>query len=57
MPILFLVRHGATQSAKEKRFAGWADTSLTKSGQYEHCLQRKVSRRLGTSLMFVIHRY
>ncbi|MEP3231701.1 MAG: 2,3-bisphosphoglycerate-dependent phosphoglycerate mutase [Hyphomicrobiales bacterium] len=47
MPILFLVRHGATQSAKENRFAGWADTPLTKSGQHEALLAAQSLKRAG----------
>ena len=47
MPILFLVRHGATQSAKENRFAGWADTHLTKSGQQEALLAAQSLKKAG----------
>ena len=47
MPTLFLIRHGATQSAKEKRFAGWADTHLTKSGQQEALLAAQSLKKAG----------
>jgi len=47
MPILFLVRHGATQSAKENRFAGWVDTSLTKNGQHEALLAAQGLKKSG----------
>ena len=32
MPTLVLLRHGPTQWARENRFAGWADTSLSDTG-------------------------
>jgi len=47
MPTLFLIRHGATQSAKENRFAGWADTCLTKSGQHEALLAAQSLKKAG----------
>lgn len=38
MPKLFIIRHGATRSAKENRFAGWADTGLSPTGKHEALL-------------------
>lgn len=47
MPTLILVRHGATQSAKENRFAGWADTCLSESGHHEALMAARSLKRSG----------